>query len=194
MDVKYKTRDIKYWTQNKKYHSRIVCAWRERRGFSVAGNYRADRLPSLARLYSINICHTNKNTYIQCTYIRKQIHFSNKYVYIQILTQMQLRRCPTLCQPIIIIIIFLSAAILAARSAAMSANMSANMSATLLATLFTSMSIVHLHVGHHVSHPVGHHSVIWTLCEGSETLLEWKSEKVWRSYGRTDRRTDRGRC
>ena len=37
---------------------------------------------------------------------------------------------------------------------------------------------VHLHVVHHVSHHVGHNSVILTLCEGSETLLEWKSEKV----------------
>ena len=41
---------------------------------------------------------------------------------------------------------------------------------------------VHLHVGHHVhlhvGHHVGHHNVISTLCEGSETLTEWKSERM----------------
>ena len=37
---------------------------------------------------------------------------------------------------------------------------------------------VHPHAGHHVSHHVGHHNIMSTLCEGSETLSEWKSEKV----------------
>ena len=54
---------------------------------------------------------------------------------------------------------------------------------------------VHLHIHDHVSHlhgqlvdPRGHHNVILTLCEGSETLTEWKSEGI------TDRLTDGGRC
>ena len=46
--------------------------------------------------------------------------------------------------------------------------------------------LVYLHVGHHVSHLVGYHYVVSTLCEGSETLVEWKSEKVCRTF--------RGRC
>ena len=41
---------------------------------------------------------------------------------------------------------------------------------------------VHLHSAHHVhlhvSHHVGHHNVVLTLCEGSETLTEWKSESI----------------
>ena len=37
---------------------------------------------------------------------------------------------------------------------------------------------VRLHVGHHVHIHVGHHNVVSTLCEGSETLTEWKSESV----------------
>ena len=42
--------------------------------------------------------------------------------------------------------------------------------------------LVHLHVGHHVHLHVGHHNVVSTLCEGSETLTEWKSEII--TYGR----------
>ena len=34
--------------------------------------------------------------------------------------------------------------------------------------------LVHLHVGHHI----GHQNVVSTLCEGSETLIEWKSETL----------------
>ena len=37
---------------------------------------------------------------------------------------------------------------------------------------------VHLDVGHHVHLHVSHHRVVSTLCEGLETLTEWKSEKV----------------
>ena len=33
-------------------------------------------------------------------------------------------------------------------------------------------------VGHHISFHVGHYNVISTLCEGSETLTEWKSKSV----------------
>ena len=40
--------------------------------------------------------------------------------------------------------------------------------------------LVHLHVGHH--------NVISTLCEGSETLTEWKSESI--TYGPTYGLTD----
>ena len=40
--------------------------------------------------------------------------------------------------------------------------------------------LVHLHVGHHI----GHQNVVSTLCEGSETLIEWKSETLM--DGRTD--------
>ena len=46
--------------------------------------------------------------------------------------------------------------------------------------------LVHLHVGHLVHLHVGHHNVILTLCEGSETLIEWKSESI------TDQLTDDG--
>ena len=45
---------------------------------------------------------------------------------------------------------------------------------------------VQLLVGHHVGHLVGHHNVILTLCEGSETLIEWKSESI------TDQLTEDG--
>ena len=38
--------------------------------------------------------------------------------------------------------------------------------------------IVRLNVGYLVHLQVGHHNVISTLCEGSETLLEWKSESI----------------
>ena len=77
------------------------------------------------------------------------------------------------------------------------------MSATLSVTLFTSMSAtmsnfmsachcVQLHVSHHVGHlvylNVCQHNIILTLCEGIETLSEWKSESI------TDGRTDEGRC
>ena len=41
------------------------------------------------------------------------------------------------------------------------------------------------HVGHHFTHHIGHCNVVSTLCEVSETLTEWKSEKVWWTYGRT---------
>ena len=40
---------------------------------------------------------------------------------------------------------------------------------------------VHFHVGGHVHLHVGHHvhlHVVSTLCQGSETLTEWKSPKV----------------
>ena len=47
---------------------------------------------------------------------------------------------------------------------------------------------VHLHVGRRVSNHVGHHNVVLTLCEGSETLIEWKSGII------TNERTGRGRC
>ena len=39
---------------------------------------------------------------------------------------------------------------------------------------------VQLHVGHPVHLHVDHHDVISMLCEGSETLLEWKSESIAR--------------
>ena len=57
---------------------------------------------------------------------------------------------------------------------------------------FHVVHLVHLHVGYHVSHHVGHHHVVSMLCEGSETLTEWKSKSFKNpgSYGRTDR----GRC
>ena len=49
---------------------------------------------------------------------------------------------------------------------------------------------IYLHVGHHVrlhdGHRVCHHNVISTLCEGSETLTEWKYESVIDDVGRTD--------
>ena len=73
-------------------------------------------------------------------------------------------------------------------------SMSATKSTSLSAILCTSMSAtmtwwhhVHLHLGHHVHSHVGHHvshqNVISTLCEGSETLTEWKSESI--TYLRT---------
>ena len=41
---------------------------------------------------------------------------------------------------------------------------------------------VRLHVGYHVHLHIGHHfdhyNVVSTLCEGSETLTEWKSESM----------------
>ena len=41
------------------------------------------------------------------------------------------------------------------------------------------------HVGHLVGCHVGHRNVVLTLCEGSETLTEWKSKSVMdeRTYG-----------
>ena len=36
----------------------------------------------------------------------------------------------------------------------------------------------HVDVSHHVHFHFSHHSVVSTLCEGLETLTEWKSEKV----------------
>ena len=63
----------------------------------------------------------------------------------------------------------------------------------LISFLFFVNHLVHLHVGHYVSHHVGHHNVVSTLCEGSETLTEWKSEKVWHlSAIRRDRLTGVG--
>ena len=38
---------------------------------------------------------------------------------------------------------------------------------------------VHLHFGHDVQLHVGHHNVVSMLCEGSETLTEWKSENYY---------------
>ena len=59
----------------------------------------------------------------------------------------------------------------------MAATMSNSMSA-----IFFVGHLVHLHVGHHVhlciGHHVSHHNVVSTLCEGSETVLEWKSESI----------------
>ena len=55
--------------------------------------------------------------------------------------------------------------------------------------------LVYLHVGHqvhlHVGDHVGHHNVTSTLCEGSVTLTEWKSESItYFKYGRMYR----GKC
>ena len=44
--------------------------------------------------------------------------------------------------------------------------------------LFKGLVENFLHVGHHVQLHVGHHDIISMLCEGSETLLEWKSEST----------------
>ena len=52
--------------------------------------------------------------------------------------------------------------------------------------------VVGHHVGHNVSHHVGHHNVVWTLCEVSGTLTEWKSESM--TDLRTDGQTDRVMC
>ena len=57
--------------------------------------------------------------------------------------------------------------------------MFATLSATLSTSMMATMAIVHLHVGHH--------NIVSSLCEGLETLTEWKSESITGlpTYGRT---------
>ena len=44
--------------------------------------------------------------------------------------------------------------------------------------------LIHLHVDRLVSHHVDHHNIVSTICEGSESLVEWKSQSI--PYGLTD--------